>query len=420
MWSGRGASTRRASTLILVGALALAGCASEAPAPVEHRADVDFVGAAGSDAQVDAAALSRLGADLVAQRPGKNTVLSPLSVMLAFAMLREGASGETAAEIDALLGLDPAAPGESVAALRARLASLDGDVSEVDRDEPPEQPLLHVADAMFAAPDAGLTEDFLERVARFHDAGVSEADFRGGRAKPLLDAWVARETGGLMTEAPSDPPRETRLTLLNAVVLAARWQSPFAPHATAPARFTRADGATVMVDTMVGLASRRYVEGPGWRAVELPYTSELAMIVALPDEGAGPITADQWDEVRAAISAQAAPSEVVLWLPSWETDTAIDLAEAFPPLGLERAFSWTGELDGVFPEAFVSGAAHAATITVAEKGTVAAAVTQIDVESGSAPVIEIELRVDRPFDFQIVTDGDMVPVFAGHVADPGA
>src|SRR5690606_9379390 len=209
-------------------------------------------------------------------------------------------------------------------------------------------------------------------------------------------------------------------TLLNAVVLAARWQSPFAPSVTSEERFTRADGSSVMVDTMVNLAPRRFAQGEGWQAVEVPYTSELAMIIALPDEGAGPLTAAQWDDVRAAIAAQDEPTQVVLWLPRWETDTVIDLAEALPALGLERVFSWTGELDGVFRDAFVSGAAHAATITVAEKGTVAAAVTQIDAEAGSAPVIEVELHVDRPFDFQIVTNGDTVPVFVGRVADPSS
>lgn len=405
---------------LLAGAIVVAGCTGPAPEPVELRADVEFIGAASQGAELDVAALSRLGADLVAQRPDENSVLSPLSIVLAFAMLREGASGETAAQIDAVLGLDPELPGEAVAALRARLASLDGDVSVIDRDEPPEEPLLHVADALFAAPDAGLEPTFLERVARFHDAGVTEADFRGRKAKALLDAWVSRETGGLIEEAPSDPDPETRLTLLNAVVLAARWQSPFAPSVTSEERFTRADGSSVMVDTMVNLAPRRFAQGEGWQAVEVPYTSGLAMIIALPDEGAGPLTAAQWDDVRAAIAAQDEPTQVVLWLPRWETDTVIDLAEALPALGLERVFSWTGELDGVFRDAFVSGAAHAATITVAEKGTVAAAVTQIDAEAGSAPVIEVELHVDRPFDFQIVTNGDTVPVFVGRVADPSS
>jgi len=176
----------------------------------------------------------------------------------------------------------------------------------------------------------------------------------------------------------------------------------------------------VTADMMGQLAALRFASGAGWQAVELPYTSDFAMLLALPAEGEDVLSAAQWDEVRAALGpASAVESQVALWLPRWDFDTTLDLKDALGPLGLERTFAWTGDLDGVFPDAFVSAAAHAATITVAEKGTVAAAVTQLDMEAGSAePQIDVELRFDRPFDFQIVSTADLLPIFAGHVADP--
>ncbi|NLF05699.1 MAG: serpin family protein, partial [Actinomycetales bacterium] len=95
------------------------------------------------------------------------------------------------------------------------------------------------------------------------------------------------------------------------------------------------------------------------------------------------------------------------------------LKAALGPLGLTAPFVPTGELDGVFREAYVSAAVQSATITVAEKGTVAAAVTQLDLRAGSAPPEpDAVLRLDRPFDFQIVEVDTMLPLFVGHVADP--
>jgi len=414
--------------LAVVG-LALAGCAT-APGPAdvddaEVRAEVAFVGAPSADvdelAIARAGAMSRLGTELVATKPGENMVVSPVSVLLAFAMLREGASGQTADELDAMFAFDPAEPGEAIATLRANLARFDGDVGLVDSEEPPAEPLLHVADALFAAPDVALGSEFLDRIARFHDAGVFEADFAAKRAKPLLDAWVARETGGLIEEAPSDPDRDTKLTLLNAIVFAAQWRARFSPQATSEAEFTVADGSGVTVDMMAGEFVLRYEEGEGWRAVELPYTSGFAMLLALPDEGSGPLSVEQWAEVREALgpTLDGDARQVRLWLPRWEFDASLDLEEALVPLGLVRAFEFTGELDGVFRDAFVSAAAHAATITVAEKGTVAAAVTQIDAEpTGAPPEPDVELRLDRPFDFQIVANADQLPLFTGHVANP--
>src|SRR5690606_638945 len=228
--------------------------------------------------------------------------------------------------------------------------------------EPPEIPLLHVADAAFVAPDSGVTEQFLERIARFHDAGVFEADFRGGRAKATLDAWVNRETGGLIEEAPNDPDRDTVLTLLNAVVFAARWATAFDANETADELFTTADGRDESVDMMHGAFDVPFAQGEGWRATALPYSRDFVMILALGD--AGPLDGAAWDAVRSQLDV-ATPVELALSMPRWELDTALDLKKVLAPLGLDPPFLDTGDLDGVLPGAYVKTAAHAATITVA-------------------------------------------------------
>jgi len=425
--------------LAVVG-LALAGCAT-APGPVdldgvEVRAEVAFVGAPSADvdelAIARAGAMSRLGTELVATKPGENMVVSPVSVLLAFAMLREGASGQTADELDAMFAFDPAEPGEAIATLRANLAGFDGDVSLVDSEEPPAEPLLHVADALFAAPDVALGPEFLDRIARFHDAGVFEADFAAKKAKPLLDAWVARETGGLIDEAPNDPDPDTKLALFNAVVFAAQWQRWFDVDETTERPFTLADGSDVTVDMMTGVFEVRYAARDGWRAVELPYAAGFAMLLALPDEGSGPLSVEQWAAVREEFapasdgdlpldedhSPELDLSVVALWLPRWEFGASLDLMETLGPLGLAAPFDDRGELYEVFPGGYVTDAAHTATITVAESGTVAAAITQIAMTESAAPVPNVELRLDRPFDFQIVASTDQLPLFTGHVANP--
>lgn len=422
---GRGARRRRAVAGMVGAVLLTVGACASPDAPRESargklRADVAFVGVADATglerARRHADALSRLGAELAGLAPGENTVVSPVSIMLAFAMLREGASGETAAQLDAMFGLDAQNPGASVAALRAVLAEHDGDVGDVDRDEPPDVPLLHVADAAFVAPGAGVTDEFLDRIARFHDAGVSEVDFLGGAAKAALDEWVDRETGGLIDEAPSDPHPDTILTLLNAVVFAARWATEFDASETSDAEFTTADGRAVTVDMMRGSFEVPLAQQDGWQAAVLPYSADFAMIVALGDDA--PLDAATWEAVRTELDA-AGPVRIAVSMPRWELESNLDLKEVLPPLGLDLPFLPTGDLDGIARDAYVDTAAHATTITVAEKGTVAAAVTQLGVRVTSAPAPpELEIRLDRPFDFQIVHVATMLPVFAGHVADP--
>ena len=61
----------------------------------------------------------------------------------------------------------------------------------------------------------------------------------------------------------------------------------------------------------------------------------------------------------------------------------------------------------------------AAAGPVAEKGTVAAAVTQFNGEATSIqPEPARTLKFDRPFHYQIVHLGTSLPLFTGKVADP--
>jgi len=120
--------------------------------------------------------------------------------------------------------------------------------------------------------------------------------------------------------------------------------------------------------------------------------------------------------VRDAL-AGAGTSAVSLTMPRWETDATLDLTPALAALGLGSLTDPQGDLDGVFPGAFVGAVAQGATITVAEKGTVAAAVTQISI-FGSAPMPQIELRLDRPFEYQVIEVTTGLVLFAGRVEDP--
>src|SRR5665811_149908 len=226
----------RGSALAMVAMLGLTACGGAPPEGERLDPQVDFLGVVDegwADAGMAEASV-RLATELVALGEGENVVVSPLSLQLALAMLREGATGRVADEIDAAIGLSDGGS-QAVADLRAMLAQFEGDVSTIDKDNPPESPLVHIADSVFVQPGFPVEETFLERVAAYHLAQVFEADFAAGNAKPLLDAWVNEETGGLLTEAPTDPPTDTRVVLMDAVTFGASWASPVSyTHLTLP------------------------------------------------------------------------------------------------------------------------------------------------------------------------------------------
>jgi serpin B len=150
-------------------------------------------------------------------------------------------------------------------------------------------------------------------------------------------------------------------------------------------------------------------------AVELPYTDGFTMRIVLPDDGL--VTEEQWRAVHDGL-AGADAAAVGLTMPRWETEVTLDLTDALPALGLGSLTEPQGGLDGVFPGAFVSAVAQGATITVAEKGTVAAAVTQINLDESAAMPPELELVLDHPFEYQVVHQETGLVLFAGRVADP--
>jgi serine protease inhibitor len=243
---------------------------------------------------------------------------------------------------------------------------------------------------------------------------VDYADPATGQA---IDAWVSLHTGGRIEKAPLDWDPDTTLSLLNAVFFAAAWETPF-PAETLDAEFTTASGAVVRVPTMYRTGELRHAEADGWRVVELPYNDGFLMRLALPPEGVAPAAgADTLAALDAAAEAASA-GELRVGLPRFDFNATLQLVPALKALGLERTLGTEPDLDAIQPGAVVTGIAQSGDIVVAEKGTVAAAVTQIGIEATSVPLPVEELLLDRPFLYQIVDTRTGLPLFLGTVGDP--
>ena len=68
----------------------------------------------------------------------------------------------------------------------------------------------------------------------------------------------------------------------------------------------------------------------------------------------------------------------------------------------------------------ISTVLHEAFIAVDEKGTEAAAATAVVMRTVSAPMLEHEVVVDRPFLFVVHDVAHLTPLFVGRVTDPTA
>lgn len=409
------------ASFIAAEAVLLTGCGSAA-LPEQRTADVARAVVSLTDHPEAVAALRDssylLGARMLAVEPDKNQVTSPVSALAALAMLRVGARTTTAEEMDRVLGLPAEHRDEAMNALLAAWAEYDGDPASVDDDDPPEEPLLHLANGLFPAEDLVLGDAFLEPLAAHYGTGVYPVDYGSDAALESLNGWVAHHTGGRVDEVPIEPTVDTVLNIINSVYFAAAWAEPFDPSLTEPDTFTTASGPVEasMMHTQLPLA---YAEGDGWQGIDLPYNNGFVMRLILPAEGVEPVL-DQAAMAEFNAAMQDAPSAVVgLSLPAWDHTHNIDLKEMLTLMGLEEAMGPAPDFSGISPRGlFVEGAAQSANITVAEKGTIAAAVTQISMSESGFAEPDVALAFDRPFLYQILHQETGMPVFLGTVMDP--
>lgn len=296
---------RRALLLAALAGPLLAACGTErAGSPPVARGPMELVSSSvrrspGDARRVPAAVRSAwgLGADIwerSADAPG-NLALSPYSILAALGMTLNGAHGATRDEMLRVLGA------ASEDELNGGLNALTRGVEALVREDVE----LAAANQLFGQRGVAFEEAFLDTLAREYGAGLRTVDFVGAAeaAREAVNAWTAEQTRDRIPEIlpVGSVDALTRLVLVNTLYLKAAWLEPFEEALTTSDPFRLADGTTVAVPTMHGLAGTAYAEGDGWAAARLPFAGgELAMTVVLPAAGRGVVSTSSRECWRAS------------------------------------------------------------------------------------------------------------------------
>lgn len=414
-------------TVLLVG-----GCATDvappttaqltkAPSVTFRQIGIDDVRAAASTVVTATRDLGVALARTESVTGGRNRVVSPWSAMTALSMVRAGALGNTADEMDRILGRHQP---KALAALMGQLDVIGGDPGTVDENNPPTPPVYRQGTGIFAAAGSEpIGKQYLVDLSRYFDTGVYPIDFTTPQAAEAINEWVTVNTGGQITRSPIPPSPATVFALLSTVYLAAAWQQPFTSTDT-DGTFAIAADRRVRTPMMHQVDDYRIVRGPTWTALEIPYGGAgLAMQVVLPNEGSDtdPLLSDA---VLSAVSdglRRAPTGKVSVTLPRWKTTQTLDLRSVLESRGVRALFTHRADLGPIGKDLYVTAAAQAATITVGEKGTVAAAVSEVGVgTTGPPPAPPEPFTADRPFVYQIVDTSTSLPLFLGVMANPTA
>jgi serpin B len=414
----------------LLRAVPLAAALTAAPGPLGRlTAAQDPVRVPPDPASTGAAAAAVRGfttdvyRELAGARPGGNVVCAPYSVAVALAMTRVGAGYSTADEMDTVLH----APHPRPAALDNGLNTVDQSLATRFRDgDGKKVPKLVTANALWTRLDLRMQAPFVDTLAGYYGAAAHPVDFRGATeaSRQEINTWVSDRTNAKIPEllASDAVNPDTSLILTNTTYLMAAWTFPFNPSRTVAAPFTRDDGVVVQVPLMSGPFDRMgYVEGNGWRAVNVPYEGgTLGMAIVMPTGGGLAGVEAQLDEAwLGALLSGFQSKDVQLRLPRWTFRLPAGLRGVLSGLGMPTAFTAQADFTGMSTDEAlcIDDVVHETFIAVDEKGTEAAAATAVIVRPPSIPQGP-EFFVDRPFLYIIHDRTTGVPLFIGRVHDP--
>jgi serpin B len=270
---------------------------------------------------------------------------------------------------------------------------------------------------------------FTDTLRKYYGSGVYSRPFDSSTIDEV-NSWVDKETRGKINKILDQIDSDNVMFLINAIYFKGGWVDKFDESATHSAGFNTADSGAgesiVKVDMMNNDGSFYYYGNDEVKIARLPYgRDKIAMYVFLPVEGntLESLMAGLNEEKLNAYFPKLSKTELELQFPKLKLEYGkVDLKGALTNLGMGIAFDSNsadfGKIADVLPERlYIAFVDHKAVVEINEKGTEAAAVTNVGISLTSIP-IRTPFVVDRPYMFVIRDDRSGTILFAGLIRDP--
>jgi len=342
----------------------------------------------------------------------ENTLISPLSVILALTMTANGADGETLKQMETMLGGDISLSGMN-----------DYLYTFVNSLQSTEKVKLNIANSIWIRDNEDslkVEPDFLQLNANYYGAAAFKAAFDDQTVKDINN-WVEMSTDGLIDEILDEISDINMLYIINAIVFDAYWADVYDEDQVRKGDFTNINGIVQNVDYLHGLENRYLDDGMATGFRKFYSGDGYSFIALLPNEGIS-ITSYVESLTGAGFLEMLENSRGVLVntsMPKFEYEYNIKMNDVLINLGIPDAFDeCTADFSKMaiskIGNLYISEVLHKTFISVDELGTKAGAVTKVDIacESAIDPDEFMTVNLDRPFVFAIV-DSRNIPIFLG-------
>ncbi len=351
-------------------------------------------------------------AGLLVEHEGLNVVISPWSLTALLAIVAAAAEGETAAELETLLG-DAGGQHEG----HGRLADSLRSATSVQ---------LRLASGLWVNSELGADDAELAALAERFDAQLVSLPLGEASAATAIDQWVTEQTDGMIRDLAEPlglPDPQLPLAVATALAFVGDWTQGFDEQASGPGTFTLDDGVDVEVPMM-----RRTDTPTLWFAdadlevVRLAYGEDerFGMEVFLPvgdlalEDLVEQLDADRWVDLVQQFRA----TDVEVVLPSFSLRSSVGLTGVLEELGVARAFGAQAEFGPIADAPLaLTEVAQVTFVEVTEQGTRAAAASagSIGDDDSAGPLI---FEVDRPFLFTVSDRDTGAVLLLGAIHDP--
>lgn len=353
----------------------------------------------------------------------ENPFFSPYSIFTALAMAYEGAAGNTAVEMAAVLNIQQ--DNESFHNYVLDLYNNLNNNTEYN---------MSTANAAWIEQDFTILDQYIRIVENFYQAESTNIDFSNPeQAATIINQWVENNTNNLIRDlvtADAIDPALTRLILTNAIYFKGAWEVQFDKENTTDRPFTTSLGETIDVPTMSLVGTQDtfyYTENQDFQMIELPYTgNDLSMIIILPKETRSlstfinSITEEDYAEWLDTMEKE----EVDLYLPKFTITTPLySIGDMLSNLGIHDAFTYNADFSGITgtKDLLIQYVFHKAFIEVNEEGTEAAAATAVvmnllSINGGNHSRIVFDC--DHPFIYLIQQMETGTILFMGAMGNP--
>ena len=345
---------------------------------------------------------------------GKNTLISPLSVLCALAMTANGAEEETLAQMEEVLGM-------TTDELNLYLYSYMKNLPQGDKYK------LSLANSIWFTEDERFTvnQGFLQTNADYYGADIYKAPFDKQTLKDINN-WVKQNTDGMIPEILDQIPPEAIMYLVNALAFEAEWSEIYEKHQVKDGEFTKEDGTKQDVKFMYGSEGTYFEDEKATGFMKRYKGGKYAFVAMLPNEGVSvsEYIASLDGESLNALLANPQYGTVHTSIPKFETEYKVEMSDILQSMGMTEAFDmYNADFEGLGTSTdgniYISRVLHKTFISVGEKGTKAGAATIVEMKDGAAaePTEPKEVYLDRPFVYMLVDCENNIPFFIGTMMD---